>query len=121
MFFFFQAEDGIRDYKVTGVQTCALPILSAGIGLAGGIGGGRGGRERRQLAAVAEIQRYGGDDDDGQGGPAHEAGGGDDVRFVGHSLYSSLSTGKLGRGTRDGGREDHAMTRPPSPVPRPLF
>src|SRR5256885_8718449 len=26
VFFFFQAEDGIRDYKVTGVQTCALPI-----------------------------------------------------------------------------------------------
>src|SRR5688500_19095691 len=25
-FFFFQADDGIRDYKVTGVQTCALPI-----------------------------------------------------------------------------------------------
>src|ERR1039457_7458839 len=25
-FFFFQAEDGKRDYKVTGVQTCALPI-----------------------------------------------------------------------------------------------
>src|SRR5256885_7070230 len=24
---YFQAEDGIRDYKVTGVQTCALPIL----------------------------------------------------------------------------------------------
>ena len=28
VFFFFQAEDGIRDYKVTGVQTCALPILA---------------------------------------------------------------------------------------------
>src|SRR5256885_13198324 len=27
--FFFQAEDGIRDYKVTGVQTCALPISEA--------------------------------------------------------------------------------------------
>src|SRR5256885_13146400 len=27
--FFFQAEDGIRDYKVTGVQTCALPICGA--------------------------------------------------------------------------------------------
>src|SRR3712207_5550418 len=27
-FFFFQAEDGIRDIGVTGVQTCALPILS---------------------------------------------------------------------------------------------
>src|SRR5256885_4333760 len=28
-FFFFQAEDGIRDYKVTGVQTCALPISAS--------------------------------------------------------------------------------------------
>src|SRR2546426_10478321 len=28
--FFFQAEDGIRDYKVTGVQTCALPISLSG-------------------------------------------------------------------------------------------
>src|SRR2546422_8437881 len=28
MFFFFQAEDGIRDVAVTGVQTCALPISS---------------------------------------------------------------------------------------------
>src|SRR5438093_12023886 len=27
VFFFFQAEDGIRDWSVTGVQTCALPIL----------------------------------------------------------------------------------------------
>src|SRR5207302_7567832 len=27
VFFFFQAEDGIRDFHVTGVQTCALPIL----------------------------------------------------------------------------------------------
>src|SRR5438093_10461482 len=26
LFFFFQAEDGIRDWSVTGVQTCALPI-----------------------------------------------------------------------------------------------
>src|SRR5256885_6166435 len=35
--FFFQAEDGIRDYKVTGVQTCALPIsgpISMGIATA---------------------------------------------------------------------------------------
>src|SRR2546422_6965868 len=28
-FFFFQAEDGIRDVAVTGVQTCALPIYSS--------------------------------------------------------------------------------------------
>src|SRR5690606_39649767 len=29
LYFFFQAEDGIRDFHVTGVQTCALPISSA--------------------------------------------------------------------------------------------
>src|SRR5712672_4477402 len=30
-FFFFQAEDGIRDKLVTGVQTCALPIFGGGV------------------------------------------------------------------------------------------
>src|SRR5690606_39713353 len=30
VFFFFQAEDGIRDFHVTGVQTCALPISKVG-------------------------------------------------------------------------------------------
>src|SRR5256885_6084433 len=34
--FFFQAEDGIRDYKVTGVQTCALPILGTILGTTDG-------------------------------------------------------------------------------------
>src|SRR5690606_39731663 len=29
--FFFQAEDGIRDFHVTGVQTCALPISAMGL------------------------------------------------------------------------------------------
>src|SRR5260370_15313636 len=41
-FFFFQAEDGIRDSSVTGVQTCALPIsysiASRGSGAGDGIG-----------------------------------------------------------------------------------
>src|SRR5262249_57014775 len=32
VFFFFQAEDGIRDWSVTGVQTCALPICTAPAG-----------------------------------------------------------------------------------------
>src|SRR4051794_41735536 len=46
MFFFFQAEDGIRDGRVTGVQTCALPISplagsSPDVGVAGySLGGG---------------------------------------------------------------------------------
>ena len=51
-FFFFQAEDGIRDSMVTGVQTCALPIYE--VGTAGdfvevGVGGEAGNR------AVAEV------------------------------------------------------------------
>src|SRR5256885_11823950 len=50
-FFFFQAEDGIRDYKVTGVQTCALPISALA---------------RNRLAAVAELVRAG-DGDEGPG------------------------------------------------------
>src|SRR5690606_41111043 len=33
-FFFFQPEDGIRDFHVTGVQTCALPISQIGSGRA---------------------------------------------------------------------------------------
>src|SRR5262249_56217206 len=34
--FVFQAEDGIRDWSVTGVQTCALPISGAAAGVARG-------------------------------------------------------------------------------------
>src|SRR5690625_6662037 len=41
--FYFQAEDGIRDGHVTGVQTCALPIftgIGSGLGtVLGGVGG----------------------------------------------------------------------------------
>src|SRR2546430_13753541 len=44
LFFFFQAEDGIRDLTVTGVQTCALPIsrqrgMALGINQIAGISG----------------------------------------------------------------------------------
>src|SRR6266404_2043948 len=35
LYFFFQAEDGIRDKLVTGVQTCALPILTGRDGIGG--------------------------------------------------------------------------------------
>src|SRR3712207_6927535 len=38
LFFFFQAEDGIRDIGVTGVQTCALPISLIGCGVSTGVG-----------------------------------------------------------------------------------
>src|SRR5438552_6381847 len=36
-FFFFQAEDGIRDDLVTGVQTCALPIFASSRALSNGV------------------------------------------------------------------------------------
>src|SRR5437763_14750389 len=36
-FFFFQAEDGIRDTSVTGVQTCALPISEYACAKSGGV------------------------------------------------------------------------------------
>src|SRR2546429_934674 len=45
-FFFFQAEDGIRDVAVTGVQTCALPISMLG-GDVGAVVGHRGPPEHR--------------------------------------------------------------------------
>src|SRR5258708_10474641 len=51
-FFFFQAEDGIRDDLVTGVQTCALPIFRR-------TARARGGRNRHVLA-------------DGDAGSAHD-------------------------------------------------
>src|SRR5438046_5900535 len=58
-FFFFQAEDGIRDWSVTGVQTCALPISSAR-----GRAGGRGldVRRRRRHPPAARLPAPGGRD-----------------------------------------------------------
>src|SRR3989449_8903772 len=47
-FFFFQAEDGIRDVAVTGVQTCALPISRVRPGR-GDAGGPRGRALSRRL------------------------------------------------------------------------
>src|SRR5690606_40249787 len=43
--FFFQAEDGIRDFHVTGVQTCALPIYR------------RAGTDRHQAHRPTEVTR----------------------------------------------------------------
>src|SRR5256885_8889265 len=65
LFFFFQAEDGIRDYKVTGVQTCALPICDASYQL----------NERHTLRAGLFLQRerYG-VDNSSQVFPADESG-----------------------------------------------
>src|SRR3712207_6904230 len=57
MVFFFQAEDGIRDIGVTGVQTCALPILPGWfLGLLSRINGERA-AELTRLAAALDAER----------------------------------------------------------------
>src|SRR6266446_8845714 len=72
-FFFFQAEDGIRDYKVTGVQTCALPIFGAR-SAAGGRGAGGRGRPGRRRADDGDrdprdrLRAAGGESGGGAGG-----------------------------------------------------
>src|SRR3712207_8877682 len=67
-FFFFQAEDGIRDIGVTGVQTCALPISGAArlaeaeasamrTGLGETVDRSRSGSEAVTARAYAEVTR----------------------------------------------------------------
>src|SRR2546426_373367 len=81
IFFFFQAEDGIRDYKVTGVQTCALPIL-------GGVGDG-GAAGERAIDAHDHLDGAGGRGGEVAHGPGDDtrgedpAGGGGDEGSVG--------------------------------------
>src|SRR5690606_41048396 len=53
-FFFFQAEDGIRDFHVTGVQTCALPIWIGALS-----GPLHGGAPSRVLHMLEEVERTG--------------------------------------------------------------
>src|SRR3989449_2732545 len=62
-FFFFQAEDGIRDVAVTGVQTCALPVASprartrTGCRRIGGWARGRPPSARRSIGPGARVPR----------------------------------------------------------------
>src|SRR5690606_39459867 len=60
LFFFFQAEDGIRDFHVTGVQTCALPIYQSALqGSAKGSGYSRnGGRKIQTIRPGSAMVRF---------------------------------------------------------------
>src|SRR5438093_2061341 len=59
-FFFFQAEDGIRDWSVTGVQTCALPISVNGVGpkVALAVVSGSSPAELRRAIAREDAARF---------------------------------------------------------------
>ena len=77
-FFFFQAEDGIRDHCVTGVQTCALPIYSDDLEVrlrAGrairAIRAGKGERQRTKEAGADDEQRQAAGSRPARRRPAH--------------------------------------------------
>src|SRR2546430_16192689 len=91
-FFFFQAEDGIRDLTVTGVQTCALPILVALYDRTDELRAQRELIAREKLATVGEIAS----------GVAHE---------VNNPLAAiRMEAELLKRGTRDAETEAAATT-----------
>src|SRR5256886_6097516 len=103
VFFFFQAEDGIRDLTVTGVQTCALPISS---GDRRGPGPGhRGGAGVRGCVAVAAA--------DPAAGPRRWQGGhGAAAAHLG-GVHRPLSAGAAARlGDRGGRAVRHLGLRP---------
>src|SRR5207245_7986272 len=83
--FFFQAEDGIRDATVTGVQTCALPIFPAyeyvkrGSGSLAALGRGPAGLFRLSLRNILSLlhlrrseERRVGKECRSRGAPVHE-------------------------------------------------
>src|SRR5688500_19828264 len=94
--FFFQAEDGIRDYKVTGVQTCALPICAVAR-RAEGEGGRAGDAAERDVAVVRAIRA-------GAGCRAElgsaSAAVREDLHDAGHGRSEERRVGKGGGGRR---------------------
>src|SRR2546430_16682553 len=104
MIFFFQAEDGIRDLTVTGVQTCALPICLCGRLLGGaGRGGrflGRGGGFRRGRSARGRVLRS----REHRAGKRDGGGGGDEKEWAGGA--GRRQGHGVGRGAGRGRRED---------------
>src|SRR5574338_1243374 len=94
-FFFFQAEDCIRDAMVTGVQTCALPVLS-------GAGSAAGPVPRPALSTPADrpgpIARRPTWIGPSSALPQRAAGAGEKSTFGGLEMAASSSTVKLGLG-----------------------
>src|SRR5260370_15917980 len=91
--FFFQAEDGIRDSSVTGVQTCALPILAGGARWGAPLWSGGGARRRLGLCGLLRGTPLRGWDETTW--PAKE--GGDTAARLQNWSCASLSTANFGR------------------------
>src|SRR3712207_978586 len=114
MFFFFQAEDGIRDIGVTGVQTCALPIygdvMEAGSYLAVikvvGVGGGGTNAVNRMIDAGLSGVEFIACNTDAQALQMTDA----DIKLnIGHQLTKGLGAGanpQVGQGAAAESRDD---------------
>src|SRR5690348_18002581 len=94
LLFFFQAEDGIRDGRVTGVQTCALPILPAGAWGSRG-SGGAGGTSARAGARPRSRR-------------SHHASSGDTLTspMQGTIIKIAVTEGQIGRAACRGKRRE---------------
>src|SRR2546430_8817373 len=88
VFFFFQAEDGIRDLTVTGVQTCALPIYAVSFTNGGG-----------------DAHRAAADEQRGAGGLPGAGGGAGRYAVAPHELRSEER--RVGEEGRTRGAPDH--------------
>src|SRR3989337_2230220 len=109
-FFFFQAEDCIRDATVTGVQTCALPIWALGVGgptpvhhAVGDVGRIRIPLPQGRVSGRDDVDVTAVDEHRGVAGPR----AGDDVGPAGLSLVNfhvetEVSTVGLGQGSGGG-------------------
>src|SRR2546426_4553797 len=109
-FFFFQAEDGIRDYKVTGVQTCALPISRAGVGA--------GGLEPRASGGLAAAPP-GARDQPRDDLPLHLGGQAPGRAVVHPPARRAEAAAQTLRALRQAGGPWPARPPPPPPPPRP--
>src|SRR2546430_6545063 len=108
-FFFFQAEDGIRDLTVTGVQTCALPICRSGRAAprmgSGSAARDRAHRDHRRARRTLQQQPPGETDQRGR----HPSPAGT-LRAVALRL-SQRRRGGQAAGARGAGRRDHGPGR----------
>src|SRR2546427_5199343 len=112
VFFFFQAEDGIRDLTVTGVQTCALPISRSAERSARAAG------PRPGVQSLEDRRPPGGARAGGLRRPRTAPGG----RIPGACPARRAPPGR-GRGAGRGRRGGHGMTLPlvASALPLPLL
>src|SRR5690348_7569335 len=111
LFFFFQAEDGIRDGRVTGVQTCALPIYLEQVHEAAGVDLGAraalAARMRGDAGLAVDRLR----EDPREGGLAHATRPREEVRVV-----QSLRFEGVGERLDDVRLSDDLLEDPRSPL-----